>query len=178
VLRLQNLRHLLLNRAPRRLPPKNLARPLRLTPRVQPPANSLKPSLVKSSVLLQSLLLRVLQVTELDSLLADFPREIAPDVLAALGQSVALGAPELGVGVACDGGFDEQHVDVGQVGDVDVVPAGLAGPDDGDVLAGEDELGELVDLAAAGVDGAAAVSWSVLEYVNVDDKTASAYRRW
>jgi hypothetical protein len=79
-------------------------------------------------------------------------------VLAALGQGVALGAPELGVGVARDGGFDEQHVDVGQVGDVDVVPAGLAGADDGDVLAGEDELGELVDLAASGVDGAASVA--------------------
>jgi hypothetical protein len=56
-------------------------------------------------------------------------------VLAALGESVAFGAPELSVGVACYCGFDEQNVDVSQVGDVDVVPAGFAGADDGDVLA-------------------------------------------
>jgi hypothetical protein len=98
-------------------------------------------------------------------------------VLATLGQSVALGAPELGVGVACHRGFDEQHVDVGQVGDVDVVPAGLAGADDGDVLAGQDELGELVDLAAASVDGASSVSCSVLDYVHVNDEPASTHRR-
>lgn len=79
-------------------------------------------------------------------------------MLAALGQSVAFGAPELGVGVACYCGFDEQHVDVRQVGDVDVVPAGLSGADDGDVLARQDEFGELVDLAAACVDWASSVS--------------------
>jgi hypothetical protein len=42
---------------------------------------------------------------------------------------------------------------------VDVVPASFAWADDGDVLAGEDQFGEFVDLAAAGVEGAAAVAW-------------------
>jgi hypothetical protein len=53
---------------------------------------------------------------------------------------------------------------------VDVVPTSLAGADDGDVLAGEDELGELVDLAASGVDGAASVSWSMLGHANTTTK--------
>ena len=81
-------------------------------------------------------------------------------MLAALRERVAFGAPELGVGAAGsgNGGFDEQDVGVGEVGDVDVVPAGFAWADDGDVLAGEDQFGEFVDLAAAGVEGAAAVA--------------------
>jgi len=79
-------------------------------------------------------------------------------VLAALGECVAFGAPELGVGVFGDSGFDEQDVNVGEVGDVNVVPAGFAWADDGDVLTGQDEFGELVDLAASCVDGAAAVA--------------------
>ena len=41
---------------------------------------------------------------------------------------------------------------------MDVVPAGFAWADDGDVLAGEDEFGELVDLAATRVDGTAAIA--------------------
>ena len=77
-------------------------------------------------------------------------------MLAALSECVAFGAPELGVGVFGNGGFDEQDVNVGEVGDVDVVPASFAWADDGDILAGKDEFGELVDLAAALVDGAAA----------------------
>ena len=85
-------------------------------------------------------------------------------MLAALGESVALGAPELGVGgsLARDGGFDQQDVGVREVGDVDVVPASFAGADDGDVGAGEDQFGELVDLAAALVDWTTAVSWSMV----------------
>jgi hypothetical protein len=119
---------------PSRLPPKHLVSPLTLTTRVQPPANSLETRLLKRRILRQRLLLRLLQVPQLHSFLANSPREIAPDVLATLGESVAFGAPELGVGGFRNGGFDEQHVDVGQVGDVDVVPAGFAGADDGDVL--------------------------------------------
>jgi hypothetical protein len=42
---------------------------------------------------------------------------------------------------------------------VDVVPAGFAWADDGDILAGEDQFGELIDLAAAGVDGTTTVAW-------------------
>lgn len=79
-------------------------------------------------------------------------------MLATLGQSVAFGAPELGVGVTCYCGFDEQDIDFGEVSDVDGVPARFAGADDGGVLACEDEFGELVDLAAALVDGASAVA--------------------
>jgi len=81
-------------------------------------------------------------------------------VLAALGERVAFGAPELRVGgsLARDGGFDQQDVGVREVGDVDVVPARFARADDGDVGAGEDQFGELVDLAAALVDWAAAVA--------------------
>ena len=71
VLSLENLRHLVLNRAPRRLPPKDLVGPLRLTPRVQPPADSLEPSLIESSLLRKSLLLGVFQVPKLDGFLAD-----------------------------------------------------------------------------------------------------------
>ena len=76
-------------------------------------------------------------------------------MLATLGERVPFGAPELGIAasLAGYGGFDEQDVGVGEVGDVDVVPAGFAWADDGDVLAGEDQFGELVDLAAAGVEG-------------------------
>lgn len=159
MLRFENLGHFLFNRAPRRLPPKDLIRPLSLTTRVQSPADSLETSLIKSSILLQSLLLRVLQVAEIDGLLTNFSRQIAPDVLAALGENVALGAPELGVGVACHGGFDQQDVGVGQVRDVDAVPAGFARADDGDVLSGQDQLGQLVDLATSLVDGASSVAW-------------------
>lgn len=44
---------------------------------------------------------------------------------------------------------------------MDVVPAGFAWADDGDVLAGEDQFGEFVDLAAAGVDGTTAVAFEI-----------------
>ena len=81
-------------------------------------------------------------------------------MLAALGERVAFGASELGVGgaVSGHGGFNEQDVSVGEIGDVDVVPAGFAGADDGNVVASEDQFREFVDLAAALVDWAAAVA--------------------
>lgn len=85
-------------------------------------------------------------------------------MLAALGESVAFGAPEFGVGgaFAGHGGFDEQDVGVREVGDMDVVPASFARADDGDVLAREDQFGELVDLAAASVDWATAISLKMI----------------
>jgi hypothetical protein len=43
---------------------------------------------------------------------------------------------------------------------VDVVPARFSLADDGDVLCGEDEVGELVGLAGARVRGASAASLS------------------
>jgi hypothetical protein len=60
-------------------------------------------------------------------------------VLATLGECVAFGAPELGVvgTISGYGGFDEQDVSVGEIGDVDVVPARFARADDGDILAGQ-----------------------------------------
>jgi hypothetical protein len=135
VLLLENLRHFLLNRRPRRLPPKNLARSLTLTPRVPSPANSLKAGLLNRRVLLKRLLLGILQIPELNGLLADSSGKVAPDVLAAVGENVAFGTPELCVGVSCDCCFDEKDEEIGQVIHVDVVPAGFAGADDGDVLA-------------------------------------------
>jgi hypothetical protein len=161
MLRLENLLHLILNRAPRRFPPKRLARPLSLTTRVQSPTNSFKSSLLERLLLLQRLLLGILQIPQLHSFLAHKSRKISPDVLATLCERVAFGAPELGVGAAGAGygGFDEQDVGVGEVSDVDVVPARLARADDGDVLASEDQFGELVDLAAALVNWAASVAW-------------------
>ena len=99
-------------------------------------------------------------------------------MLAALGQDVALGTPELGVGVACHSGFDEQNVDIGQVGDVNVVPTGFAGADDRDVLSREDELCQLVDLATSLVDGAPSVSLGdELDYGNVIYRTLGTHRR-
>lgn len=141
MLGLENLRNLRLDTTPSRLPSKNLIGSLRLTTGVQAPAHSFKAGLIDSRILAQCLLLRLLQVAQSNGLRTDLPGNIAPDVLTTLGQNVAFGAPEFGVGVACHGGFDELDVDVRQVGDVDVVPASLAGPDDGDVLFGENELG-------------------------------------
>ena len=161
MLRLENLLHIILNTPPRSLPPKRPARPLRLAPRIQSPTNRLEPSLLKRLLLAQRLLLQLpLHIPQLHRFLANKSGKLAPDVLAALGERVASGAPELGVGAARprDGGFDEQHVGVGEVGDVDVVPARFARADDRDVLAGEDQFGQLVDLAAALVDWTTAVA--------------------
>jgi hypothetical protein len=106
VLCLENLRHFILNRPPRWLPSKHLTRPLRLTTRVQTPTNSLKARLIQRSFLRKSLLLRRLQVPKLHRFLPDSARKVAPNVLATLGESVAFGAPELSVGVACYSSFD------------------------------------------------------------------------
>lgn len=170
MLSLENLRNLRLDITPSRLPSKDLVGSLRLTTGVQTPTHSLKAGLINRCVLAQSLLLRLLQVTQSNGLSTDLPGNIAPDVLATLGQNVAFGAPEFGVGVACHGGFDEQDVDVRQIGNVDVVPASLAGPDDGDVLFGEDELGEFVDLAASAGDGTSSVAcktYQLLQSISV-----------
>lgn len=155
---LENLGNLLLDRAPGRLPSEHLVRPLGLATRVQTPADSLETGLVDRGILAQSLLLWVLEVAELDGLCAHLPGNIAPHVLAALCQDVTFSAPKLGVSVACHRGFDQEYVGVREIRNVDVVPAGLARTDDGNILLGQDELGQFVYLAATAGDGATSVA--------------------
>jgi hypothetical protein len=79
-------------------------------------------------------------------------------MLAVLDEVIAISIPELGRGVFVDGSFGQEDEELSKVGHMDIIPARITLADYGNVLRGEDEVGEFVGLAASGMGGTSSTS--------------------
>lgn len=104
-----------------------------------PPAFGLESSLLNRFLPPQLLLFRLLlQILEAVSFIPDSGGEIAPNMLAILGEVVTLRSPELRALLLGNSCFDEEQEYVRKVRNMNVVPAGFTRANDGDVGGGED----------------------------------------
>lgn len=149
-----------------RAPAKELPRPPRLSPGVHAPAQGLEVCQLERLVLVERKSIGSIKVASLGGLDCNLLGQLAPHVLSVLGEEIALLAPQLGVVVAGGSCLGEKDEEVAQVVDVDVVPVGLAGTDDGGLLVLEGDPGQLVNLATASGNGASARTFNLVSEIS------------
>lgn len=143
-----NLRQLLQQARPVRLPPQKFTSTQRAPTRIHPPTQRLKTSVLLSTLQINRFSLCFRQVPQFCGSLGCRLCQLSPAVFAILSQVIGLGTPETVVSPACNCGLDEECVNIAQVMDVYIVPDGLPSSNDWAFLQSERYVGEFVDLTA------------------------------
>jgi len=161
VCKLHNIGYLILHARRTWGPAQVLPRPLRLSARIQSPTQSVVPGSLLGSVDLDRPRLGSWDVALGNGGVGNPFAHFSPCIVGALGQEVAvLGAPKVWAPVPCGSSLSKEREEVGQVMNVDKIPACKAASNNGSLLICERDTGESFDLARALVDGAATGSCS------------------